>query len=172
MRKHLFFLIGGLFAVLFASAQSDTVRMDRLQLVFPGKAQVDEQGNNKRFQLRLADSSANFMMVSVDMTAMGMDESMVVMMQASPEFWEQTREGMVGQMGGDAKLIKDEMLDWNGTKMMQLQLERPSKEGGVNRLIVRMFFLGTNMIQYGHTNRNDKADAAIREAFLSSLQIK
>jgi hypothetical protein len=32
--------------------------------------------------------------------------------------------------------------------------------------------LGTHMIQYGHTNRNDKADAAMRDAFLASLQIK
>jgi hypothetical protein len=171
MRKHLFFLIGGLFAVAFASAQSDTIRFERLQLVFPGKAQVDEQGPAKRCQLRLADSTANFTVIQTDLSAMGLDESTAIAMQAEPAFWEQTRDGMVAQLG-DAKLIKDEMIDYKGANVMQLQMERPSKEGGINRLTLRILIVGTYMIQYGHTDRNGKADAQLREAFFSSLQIK
>jgi hypothetical protein len=51
-------------------------------------------------------------------------------------------------------------------------MERPSKEGGINRLTLRILIVGTYMIQYGHTDRNGKADAQLREAFFSSLQIK
>jgi hypothetical protein len=50
-------------------------------------------------------------------------------------------------------------------------LERPAKEGGVNHLTLRMLIVGTYMIQYGHTDRNGKSDARLRDAFLSSLQI-
>ncbi|MBM3431651.1 MAG: hypothetical protein FJX92_01430 [Bacteroidetes bacterium] len=151
-----------------AGAQADTVKLERIQLIFPGKITMEEQGPTKRCQLRLADSTANFQVIQTDLSAMGLDETTAIAMQAEPEFWEQTRNGLVAQMG-DSKLIKDEMLDYKGVKMMQMEMERPSKEGGVNRLTLRTLIVGTYMIQYGHTNRNDKADVAVRDAFLSSL---
>lgn len=154
-----------------AGAQADTVKLERIQLVFPGKVTLEEQGPAKRCQLRLADSTANFQVIQTDLSAMGLDESTAIAMQAEPAFWEQTRDGMVAQLG-DAKLIKDEMIDYKGANVMQLQMERPSKEGGINRLTLRILIVGTYMIQYGHTDRNGKADAQLREAFFSSLQIK
>ncbi|MEN9497756.1 MAG: hypothetical protein RL750_655 [Bacteroidota bacterium] len=172
MKSRFLFLLAGISFMLTAAAQSDTVRFDRFSVVFPAKPTSVGLGTNMRHQLRLADSSAIFQALQIDMSDQGMDEATVLMMQAEPAFWEQTRDGIVAQLGGDTKLIKDEMLDWKGTKIMQMHLERPSKEGGVNKLTLRMLFLGTHMIQYGHTNRNDKADAALRDAFLASLQIK
>jgi len=153
-----------------ASAQSETVKLDRIQLVFPGKVKTDEQGPAKRCLLRLADSTALFQVIQTDLSTMGLDESAAIAMQAEPAFWEQSRDGLVAQMG-DAKLIKDEMLDYKGVKVMQLKLERPSKEGGTNLLTLRMLIVGTYMIQYGHTDRNGKADAGMRDAFLASLQV-
>jgi len=151
---------------------TDTIHFDGFSLVFPAKPQLEEIGANKRQQLRMADSSAIFQALQIDLSQMGVDEATVIAMQAEPAFWEQTRDGLIAQVGGDTKLIKDEMLDWNGTKMMEMHLEKSSKEGGINQLTLRMFFVGTNMIQYGHTNRNGKADPALRDAFLASLLIK
>jgi hypothetical protein len=34
-----------------------------------------------------------------------------------------------------------------------------------------MLIVGTYMIQYGHTDRNGKADVQLRDQFLASLQI-
>lgn len=172
MKSRFLFLLAGMTFMLTAAAQSDTVRFDRFSVVFPSKPVSVGLGSNMRHQLRLADSSAIFQALQIDLSDQGLDESTVLMMQAEPAFWEQSRDGIVAQLGGGAKLIKDEMIDWKGTKMMQLHLERPSKEGGVNKLTLRMFYLGTHMIQYGHTNRNDKADLSLRDAFLGSLEIK
>lgn len=171
MRSAALFLFVAVFTCSTVSAQADTVRFDRFSVVFPAKPKPEGESTNKRYQLRLADSTALFQALQIDMSEMGLDEATVVAMQAEPAFWEQTRDGIVGQLGNGAKLVKDEMLDWKGTKIMQMHLERPSKEGGVNQLTLRLLFLGTHMIQYGHTNRNGKADLALRDTFLASLQI-
>lgn len=154
-----------------AAAQSDTVKLERIQLVFPGKVKMEEQGPAKRCQLRLADSTALFQVIQTDLGIMGLDETTAIAMQAEPDFWDQNRDGLVAQLG-DAKLIKDEMIDYKGAKVMQLHMERPSKEGGINHLTLRMLIVGTYMIQYGHTNRNGKADPVMRDTFLASLEIK
>lgn len=158
-----------LFTAFQATAQSDTIKFERIRLVFPGKVTTDEQGPAKRSQLRLADSTANFQVIQTDLSSMGLDESTAIAMQAEPDFWEQSRDGLMAQLG-DAKLIKDEMLDYKGTKVMQLLMERPSKEGGMNRLTLRILLVGTYMIQYGHTDRNGKSDPILRDAFFASLQ--
>lgn len=163
-------ILSFLFLIVFqATAQSDTVKLDAIRLVFPGKVTVEEQGPAKRSQLRLADSTANFQVIQTDLSSMGLDESTAVAMQAEPAFWEQTRDGLVAQLG-DAKLIKDEMLDHKGRKVLQLLMERPSKEGGMNRLTLRIMIVGTFMIQYGHTDRNGKSDPNLRDAFFASLE--
>ena len=170
MKSIVLSLLFGAVTFFQAAAQTDTVKLERIQLVFPAKVTLEDQGAAKRCQLRLADSTANFLLIQTDLSTMGLDEATAIAMQGEPEFWEQTRTGLVAQMG-DAKLIKDEMLDYKGTKVMQMELERPSKEGGINRLTLRTLIVGTYMIQYGHTDRNGKANAQVREAFFSSLQI-
>ncbi len=169
MKSIVLILSCSLLGVFQSAAQSDTVKLDRIKLVFPGKVTTDEQGPAKRCQLRLADSTANFQVIQTDLSAMGLDEATAIAMQAEPAFWEQTRDGLVAQLG-DAKLIKDEMLEYKGTKVMQLQMERPSKEGGINRLTLRILLVGTYMIQYGHTDRNGKSNPSLRDAFFNSLQ--
>jgi hypothetical protein len=171
MKKSILFFVAAMLVSGTLLAQSDTLRLDRIRVVFPGKVQVEEQGPAKRCQLRLADSSALFQVVQVDLSTMGLDESTAIAMQAEQAFWDQSRDGLVAQLGSDAKLIKDEMIDYKGTKVMQMHLERPAKEGGVNRLTLRMLIVGTYMIQYGHTDRNGKADVQLRDQFLASLQI-
>jgi len=172
MKKSMLFLVVTTLISLGLQAQSDTLRLERIRVVFPGKVQVEEQGPAKRCQLRLADSSALFQVVQVDLSTMGLDESTAIAMQAEQAFWDQSRDGLVAQLGSDAKLIKDEMIDYKGAKVMQMQIERPSKEGGgVNLLTLRMLIVGTYMIQYGHTDRTGKADAQLRDQFLASLQV-
>ncbi len=171
MKKSMLFLVITTLISLGMQAQSDTLRLDRIRVVFPGKVQVEEQGPAKRCQLRLADSSANFQVIQIDLSTMGLDESTAIAMQAEQGFWDQSRDGIVAQMGSDAKLIKDEMIDYKGAKVMQMLIERPVKEGGVNRLTLRMLIVGTYMIQYGHTDRTGKADAQLRDRFLASLQV-
>lgn len=171
MKKSILFLVMTTLISLGIQAQSDTLRLDRIRVVFPGKVQVEEQGPAKRCQLRLADSSANFQVIQIDLSTMGLDESTAIAMQAEQGFWDQSRDGIVAQMGSDAKLIKDEMIDYKGAKVMQMQIERPSKEGGVNLLTLRMLIVGTYMVQYGHTDRNGKADGQLRDQFLASLQV-
>ena len=155
-----------------ASAQSDTVKVDRISLIFPSKPQFEDGEPAKIYRLKLADSSANFQLAVIDLSAMGLDESTAIAMQAEPSFWDQSRSGILEQMGEEAKLIKDEFLDWNGTKVLQMQVDRPSKEGPVSRLTLRMLIVGTYMVQYGYTDRNGKADGQVRDQFLSSLTIK
>jgi hypothetical protein len=171
MKKSILFLVVTMLVSGTLLAQSDTLRLDRIRVVFPGKVQVEEQGPAKRCQLRLADSSANFQVISIDLSTMGLDETTAIAMQAEQAFWDQSRDGLIAQLGSDAKLIKDEMIDYKGSKVMQMHIERPAKEGGVNRLTLRMLIVGTYMIQYGHTDRNGKADVQLRDQFLASLQI-
>jgi hypothetical protein len=170
MKSSTLFIIACVLGSSVAKAQSDTVKIDRVQVVFPGKVKLEEEGAAKRCQLRLGDSTANFQVISIDMSSMGVDESMALAMQGEPSFWEQSRDGIVAQLGTEAKLIKDEMIDYKGMKVMQMHLERPSKENGINRLTLRMLIVGTYMVQYGHTDRNGKSDPKLRDAFLSSLQ--
>ena len=171
MKKSILFFVATMLVSGTLLAQSDTLRLDRIRVVFPGKVQVEEQGPAKRCQLRLADSSANFQVISIDLSTMGLDETTAIAMQAEEAFWDQSRDGLVAQLGSDAKLIKDEMIDYKGSKVMQMHIERPAKEGGVNLLTLRMLIVGTYMIQYGHTDRNGKADVQLRDQFLASLQI-
>jgi|GEM_PF-598024 hypothetical protein len=172
MKKSILFFVVTMLVSGTLLAQSDTLRLDRIRVVFPGKVQVEEQGPAKRCQLRLADSSANFQVISIDLSTMGLDETTAIAMQAEQAFWDQSRDGIIAQLGSDAKLIKDEMIDYKGAKVMQMQIERPSKDaGGVNLLTLRMLIVGTYMIQYGHTDRNGKADVQLRDQFLASLQI-
>lgn len=172
MKKSILLVAVTAFFACSVKAQSDTLTLERISVIFPQKAQFENKEPAKLYQLKLADSSANFQVVQVDLSNMGLDESTAIAMQAEPAFWEQSKEGLIAQMGADAKLIKDEFLDWNGTKILQLQLDRPSKEGNLNRLTLRMLIVGTYMIQYGHTDRNGKADSQVRDAFLASLKIK
>jgi uncharacterized protein YqfA (UPF0365 family) len=171
MKKSILFFVATMLVSGTLLAQSDTLRLDRIRVVFPGKVQVEEQGPAKRCQLRLADSSANFQVISIDLSTMGLDETTAIAMQAEQAFWDQSRDGLIAQLGSDAKLIKDEMIDYKGAKVMQMHIERLAKEGGVNLLTLRMLIVGTYMIQYGHTDRNGKADVQLRDQFLASLQI-
>ena len=86
MKKSILFFVATMLVSGTLLAQSDTLRLDRIRVVFPGKVQVEEQGPAKRCQLRLADSSANFQVISIDLSTMGLDETTAIAMQPKRPF--------------------------------------------------------------------------------------
>lgn len=147
---------------------------ERISISFPAAYRTQEMGPSILHNLRLADSTANFVVVVSDLLkGNGLDAATLAEASMAPEFWDQAEQGFLAQMGEGAKLKGREMKNINGYDIMELIIERPIIEtGGINTLTVYIFVDDVYSLNIAHTNRNGKADEKLKKAFFDSITIK
>ena len=161
--------------ILFAQEPVPTRLTEKISIHFPMQPNKEVMGDAATmYTLRLADSTANLMaLVSNLQVQAGLDAATLGAAVLEKEFWDQSAEGFVAQMGPDAKLLKKEMKELNGYDIMELTMERPIPDGsGKNILTIYIIIDDVYSINIGHTNRNGKGDEKIMKAFFDSLKIK
>jgi hypothetical protein len=146
----------------------------RVSIQFPGTYKTQEMGPSTLFNLRLADSTANFVAVVSDLQkSNGLDAATLAAASLTPEFWDQVQEGFMAQFGPDVKFISKEMKQIAGFDIMQLVLERPVQETNTNNTVtVYILVDDVYSLNIVHTNRGGKADEKLKKAFFESLTIK
>jgi hypothetical protein len=166
--------LAGLLTASVAKGQSTEVKLtEKISLSFPQEPKKQEMGPTNLYNLRLGDSTANFIAVASDLQkANGFDAATLAEASLSPEFWDTAADGFVAQMGTDAKLQSREMITIKGYDVMKLTIERPVEKGGVNVLTVYIFVDDVYSINIAHTNRGGKADEKLKKAFFDSITIK
>jgi hypothetical protein len=158
---------------LFAQTKSQKLT-ERISISFPGEYSTRETGPATLYNLRLADSTANFVVVVSDLLkSNGLDAATLAAASMEPEFWDQAAESFLAQMGAEAKLKNREMKNVNGYDIMELTFERPNTEkGGINTITVYILVDDVYSLNIIHTNRSGKADETLKKAFFDSLTIK
>jgi len=146
----------------------------RMSISFPSAFKTQEMGPSTLYNLRLADSTANFVAIVTDLQkGSGIDAATLAKVSMQSEFWEQAAEGFMGQMGKGATLKSREMKTLKGYDIMQLTIERPNPDGSIpNSVTVYIFVDDVYSLNIAHTNRSGKADDKIKQAFFDSLTIK
>jgi hypothetical protein len=181
MKNH-FFSVGiatffGLFVttVLFAQTTHQVKLSEKVSVSFPQEPEKqDFEGAAQVYTLRLADSTTNFLAVVSDLEKQaGLDAATLAEATLMPEFWDQTAEGFMMQMGPDAKLKNREMKNIKGYDVMELTIERPGEDGGeASTLTIYIFVQDVFSFNIGHTSRGGKGDTKMKEAFFNSLIIE
>jgi hypothetical protein len=146
---------------------------ERISVSFPAEYKTQEMGPTKLYNLRMADSTANFVaIVSNLQESNGFDAATLVAASLEPEFWDQAANGFLAQMGEGASLKGREMKNIKGYDIMELTIERPTTKGSPNNTVtVYIFVDDVYSINIAHTNRGGKADENKRKAFFDSLVI-
>jgi len=165
----------GFFASTSAKGQAIEQKLtERVSIRFPAAYKKQDMGANTLYNLRLADSTANFVAVVSDLLkSIGLDAATLTAASMSTEFWDQAEEGFMAQMGPDAKLLGREMKQIAAYDIMQLTIERPVKENNtMNTLTVWIFVDDVYSLNIAHTNRGGKADENLKKAFFESITIK
>ena len=145
-----------------------------LAVSFPAKPLKNEPANGKKiFILKHADSTANYIVVSSDLgISMGIDEATLTAEMEKEESWEQAKNALVGSMGAEATLIKDEMTTIKGNKALKLIIERENDKGGINTLTIFIFVKGTVSYNLMFNSRGGKADEKMKQQFFDSVEFK
>lgn len=164
--------IGGI-TVGRAQATTEMLKVtDKVSLKFPETPKKQDMGPAILYNLRLADSTANFLALASDLQqSNGLDAATLAEASMQPEFWDQAEQSFVASIGEGAKLVSREMKNVSGIDVMEMVITRPTEKGDTNTLTVWIFVEGVYSINLIHTNRAGKADVKKRDAFFSSVKI-
>lgn len=158
-----------------ANAQASEQKLtERVSLRFPAAYKKQDMGATVLYNLRLADSTANFVAIVSDLQkSNGLDAATLTAASMAPEFWDQAAEGFIAQLGPDSKLLSREMKQIAAYDILQLIIERPVKESNtMNTLTVWIFVDDVYSLNIVHTNRGGKADENLKKAFFESITIE
>ncbi len=145
---------------------------DKVSIQFPEKPISQDMGAAILLNLRLADSSANFLALASDLQkSNGLDAATLSEASMQPEFWDQTEQGFLSTLGEDAKLITKDMKNISGIDAMEMVVERKTEKGETNTITAWIFVEGVYSINVIHTNRAGKADTKIKDAFFASIKV-
>lgn len=166
--------LAGLLTASAARSQAIEIKLtEKISVRFPHEPKKQEMGPTLLYNLRLEDSTANFVAVATDMLkANGLDAATLAAASLEPEFWDQAAEGFLAQMGNNAKLASREMKNISGYDVLKLNIERPDDKGCTNLITIYIFVDDVFSINIAHTNRGGKADEKLKTAFLESIMIK
>ncbi len=87
-----------------AFAQSAEHKLtERISINFPEPVKKQERGPTNLYLIKLADSTANFMVIVADLNkANGLDAATITAASMEPEFWDQAETAFLAQMGNEA----------------------------------------------------------------------
>ncbi len=156
-----------------AQSPSDPLKLtDKVIVQFPEIPKKQDLGPALLYNLRLADSTANFLALASDLQkSNGLDAATLSEASMQPEFWDQAEQSFMTSVGDGAKLITRDMKNVSGIDVMEMVITRPTDNGETNTLTVWIFVEGVYSLNFIHTNRGGKADAKKRDAFFSSIKI-
>jgi hypothetical protein len=169
-------IVSGLFITthLFAQTTHNIKLSEKISVTFPQEPEKqDFEGVAQVYNLRLADSTANFLAVVSNLEKQaGLDAATLAEASLMPEFWDQAADGFMAQMGADAKLKNRAMKNIKGFDVMELTIERQEEgQAGLSTLTIYIFVQDVYSFNIGHSNRGGKADPKIKEAFFNSIVI-
>ena len=152
---------------------NDAIKLsDKVSIQFPEKPITQDMGPAKLYNLRLEDSSANFLALATDLQkSNGLDAATLSEASMQPEFWDQAEQGFISSMGESAKLVSREMKNITGIDVMQIVITRVTEKGETNTVTVWIFVEDIYSINLIHTNRAGKADEKKRDAFFASVEV-
>jgi hypothetical protein len=171
LRKMSFAILASLFVSVAANAQETKQTLtEKLQVTFPAPPVKRDMGPSANYQLKLADSTANFTATVIDLEkANGITVEALSMAMLDPGFWDQMEQGMMQQMGKDAKVTSRQPKKVGELEARELIIERPNPSGGTSQITVWVMIDGKNSINVVHNNRTGKADTALKDKFFASL---
>jgi len=171
-----FLIAASLLIGVLAKCQTnwEKVMLDNaVSIAFPLKPVQGGNDANKSFILKLADSTANFIVAVTDLeTTRGIDAATLQAAMEQEESWEQAKVAFMASMGSSAKLVKNEMTTVQNLNAMLLEIDRKSDKGDTNNLSVLIFVNGTKSYNIIFNNRGGKADKSLKEQFFKSIEVK
>ncbi len=167
-------IIMGFASASVANGQKQEIKLtEKAKVIFPGTPSKSGNEASDLYILKLSDSTANFIASVTDLQkANGFDEATLAEASMQPEFWEQAANGLMMQMGNEAKEISRTMKNIKGYDALQMEIQRPSYEGKTNIITALIFLEGVKSINIMHTNRGGRADAQLTKDFFESVIIQ
>lgn len=170
-RKMTFAILASLFVSAASVAQESKQSLtEKITVVFPSEPVKRETGPATSYTLRLADSTANFNAMVVDLEkANGLTVEALSMAMLDPGFWDQIEQGMMMQMGKDAKVLSRETKKVGQNEARELVIERPNPTGGMSKITVWVIIEGKYSINVLHNDKTGKADQAMKSKYFASV---
>lgn len=146
---------------------------EKVTIIFPEKPLMrDMQGINIQHYVRLADSSANFIVSTINLEkGSGMTADVLETAQQQGEFWEQAQNGFVAQLGSDATVLSSEVKEISGKQVLHFVVSA-TRNGKKVEITVYMLFDGVYTINIIYQKRSDDASVELKNKYFASLQIE
>ena len=156
-----------------AMSQETKIQLtEKVSISFPEKPTVrDMQGISIQHTVRLADSTANFYAVAINLEkSNGMSASMLETAQQDPSFWEQAEKSFVAQLGSDAEVSFSEVKEIGEKQILHLVVSA-TRNGKKSEMTVYVFVEGVHTINIVHQKRSQDALVELKNKYFGSLQI-
>ena len=146
---------------------------EKVTIIFPEKPLMrDMQGINIQHYVRLADSSANFIVSTINLEkGSGMSAEVLETAQQKGEFWDQAQNGFVAQLGSDATVLSSEVKEISGKQVLHFVVSA-TRNGKKVEITVYMLFDGVYTINIIHQKRSDDASVELKNKYFASLQVE
>ena len=162
-----------LFPFAVMSQETKVQLTEKVTIIFPEKPLMrDMQGINIQYYVRLADSSANFIVSTTNLEkSSGMTADVLETAQQQGEFWEQAQNGFVAQLGSDATVLSSEVKEISGKQVLHFVVSA-TRNGKKVEITVYMLFDGVYTINIIHQKRSDDASVELKNKYFASLQVE
>ncbi len=169
-KKFLFCLILPLMA--FSSFEWITVSIDkRVTVDFPVKPVQSERSGNPMWMAD-ANSDSRCMAMIIDFKNLGMDSAQVAAEMGKPEFYDDFKNGVLGQIEG-ASLISEKITTTLGYKTFEYVINGGKKDtSSLNIMHNKNIFVGAKLYTMNFFEKNDKPQEQMRDQFFRSIKIK
>ena len=169
-KKILFCLILPLMA--FSSFEWITVSIDkRVTVDFPVKPVQSESSGNPMWMAD-ANSDSRCMAMIIDFKNLGMDSAQVAAEMGKPEFYDDFKNGVLGQIKG-ASLMSERITTTLGYRTFEYVINGGKKDtSSLNIMHNKNIFVGAKLYTMNFFEKNGKPQDQQRDQFFRSIKIK
>jgi hypothetical protein len=145
---------------------------EKASVVFPEKpTTINMQDIGTQHTLKLADSSANFYALAINLEkGSGMTEDVLEAAQQESSFWEQVEQSFVAQVGSDASVLSSEIKQIGNRQVLHLIVSGTRNEKKLE-ITVYIFIDGVHSVNIIYQKRSEDASVELKNKYFSSLQI-
>ena len=158
------------FAVM--SQETKIQLTEKVSVVFPEKpATQNMEDIGVQYTLKLADSSANFYALAINLEkSSGMTADVLEAAQQESAFWEQLEQSFVAQVSSDASVLSSEVKQMNGKQVLHLIISG-TRNGTKLEITVYILIDGVYTVNIFHMKRSEEAPADLKNKYFASLQV-
>jgi hypothetical protein len=169
-KRFLFWLILPLMA--FTSFEWVTVSIDeRVSVDFPVKPAQSETSGNPIWTAD-ANSDSRCMAMVIDFKNFGMDSVQLAAEMGNPEFYEDFKKGVLGQIEGSS-IISEKITTTLGYKTFEYVINMGKKDtSSLNIMYNRNVFAGAKLYAINFFEKTAKPQEQIRNQYFRSIKIK